>query len=251
MPPNGITREYTRAILALIAEVEKELEPLLAELPTLTAQAVGERADIGEGARVADLVDEARERLTKGFQRKRLSDIAEKFAVRTKTHQRIQLNKQLHAAIGVDLFLPDTGMAAIVDGCVAENVALIKDVPNKLIGDIERTINRGMQGGVPHPQLAKQLEKQFGFARKRAKLIARDQIGKMYGQINATRQKAIGVEKFIWRTVQDDRVRDEHEALEDKEFKYSDPPSEGLPGEPINCRCYPEPVLDDILEGTQ
>ena len=45
-----------------------------------------------------------------------------------------------------------------------------------------------------------------------------------------------------------DRVRDEHQELEGETFSYDDPPSEGLPGQPVLCRCFAEPVLDEILE---
>ncbi len=88
---------------------------------------------------------------------------------------------------------------------------------------------------------------QFGFGERRSKLIARDQVGKLYGQLNASRQKDIGVEKFTWRTVGDERVRDEHEALDGEVFSYDDPPEEGLPGEEVLCRCSAEPLFSDLL----
>jgi SPP1 gp7 family putative phage head morphogenesis protein len=50
--------------------------------------------------------------------------------------------------------------------------------------------------------------------------------------------------------VGDERVRDEHEGLDGEQFDYDDLPSEGLPGEPIQCRCYAEPVLSAILDDT-
>jgi uncharacterized protein with gpF-like domain len=46
-------------------------------------------------------------------------------------------------------------------------------------------------------------------------------------------------------------VRKHHVALEKQSeetpFPYASPPPEGLPGEPILCRCYAEPVFDDLL----
>jgi SPP1 gp7 family putative phage head morphogenesis protein len=53
---------------------------------------------------------------------------------------------------------------------------------------------------------------------------------------------------YIWRTQQDDKVRDLHRELEGKTFNMDDPPVSGTsgfkgnPGEPANCRCYAEPV---------
>jgi hypothetical protein len=42
-------------------------------------------------------------------------------------------------------------------------------------------------------------------------------------------------------------VRPEHVILHGNIFSYAEPPSEGLPGEPIMCRCSANPVFADIL----
>lgn len=51
----------------------------------------------------------------------------------------------------------------------------------------------------------------------------------------------------VQRTARDNRVREEHEALEGESFAWSDPPSEGHPGEPVNCRCYADPDFSELL----
>jgi len=47
----------------------------------------------------------------------------------------------------------------------------------------------------------------------------------------------------VWRGILDARERPEHVAREGKEFSWKNPPDDGHPGEPINCRCTAEPVL--------
>mgnify|MGYP002843241913 CR=1 FL=1 len=47
---------------------------------------------------------------------------------------------------------------------------------------------------------------------------------------------------YIWRTVGDDKVREEHAAREDKVFAYDNPPEGGNPGEDYNCCCWAEPI---------
>ena len=37
-------------------------------------------------------------------------------------------------------------------------------------------------------------------------------------------------------------------ALDGTTQRWDDPPSEGHPGEPINCRCVAEPVLSSLFE---
>lgn len=256
LPPLPVEREYAASLLRIVVAVREALKPLLEELPSLLESAArarrvdGVRLDADEGKRVRELVEQARRRLSDTVNTRDLEDLAEQFARRTATMQRIQLGNQLQSVLGVEVLVADRGLAAIMDGFVAENVALIRNIPEKMLGDIERTVTRAMTSGTLHPDLAEELDKQFGFGEERAKLIARDQVGKFYGQVNATRQRELGVDRFIWRTVKDERVRSEHEELEGEIFSYADGghPEEGLPGEAINCRCSAEPVLDDILD---
>ncbi len=262
-PPAQIENDYYKYLRNIVEQTIASLRPLLAELPSLMESAARERADserldAGEGKRVRELIERARARMNAAVPTDELDDIAERLAQRVSSHNREQLGKQIRAALGTDVFTDDPRLRALVDGFASENVALIKNVPEKLIAEIEQATTRAIAEAKPHRELAKDLETRFGYHRKRARLIARDQVGKLYGQINAERQKSIGVERFIWRTVGDIRVRGtpggpfanaepSHYDREGEIYEYDDPPDGELPGVPILCRCYPEPVFDDIL----
>lgn len=273
VPPIPIEREYARAILHLLEQMRPALAEVLDALPELLESAARERsvhdslhdpcndalshyrdldnvivapirADAGEGKRLKELMARAAARMGQAISPGLVEQLGEKFARRTATYQRVQLNRQVKAALGADVFIADRGLEAMVEGFAAENAALITSIPRELMDKIAKASTRAIQSATPHPQLAKEIAKDFGMATNRAKLIARDQVGKLYGQVNAQRQKAMGVERFIWNTVHDERVRPEHAALDGKEFSYDKPPAEGLPGEPILCRCYASPVFD-------
>jgi SPP1 gp7 family putative phage head morphogenesis protein len=81
----------------------------------------------------------------------------------------------------------------------------------------------------------------------RAKLIAKDQVNKFYGELNRERQRGLGIRKATWRTAADNRVRDEHEALNGTVYDLDNPP-EGGPGQPVGCRCYDDPDLESVTE---
>lgn len=253
VPPRTIELEYTRELLRVLARTRQELAPLFGALPGLLARAAQEREDTrqdaGEGKRAQELIDEAQDRLQDALRPRDLEQLAEKFARRTTTYQRVQLERQTRAALGTDVFLADRAVPTLVDGFVAENVALIRDIPKQVAADIEKAVTRAVANATPHPELAKEIESRFVIAERRAKLIARDQIGKVYGQVNAARQRELGVGKFVWRTMNDERVRPEHVAIDGQTFSYPDGhPEEGLPGvHAVNCRCYGEPVFDDVL----
>jgi len=255
--PVTIEREYAAAILRrLIPAMRTAIEPLMAALPRLLASAARDRdrafhVDADEGAEIRQLMELARARMAEAVTVEDLENIARTFAGRTSSFNKMQLSRQLEAALGTDVFIADRRLRPLVDAFVDSNVGLIRDISDKLSSDIEQATMRAITSGMLHGDLAEELEDRFGIAENRAKLIARDQVGKAYGQINAARQRELGVEKFIWRTVHDDRVRDEHEILDGEEFEYNAPPTEGLPGEAINCRCYAEPIFDDISDASE
>ncbi len=252
-PPIRIEEEYAAAIRKLvIAPLRKFMQPLFDELPRLMTSANRERAlllrhDAGEGKRARELIDQAKASLADAITPSDLDGLAREFARTTADYNRVQLSRQTQAAMGTDVFAPDRALKPLTEAFVDANVGLIKNIGDKLATDVEITTMTAIQEGQLHGDLATELEGKFGFAEDRAALIARDQIGKAYGQINAARQREIGVTSFVWRTVGDDRVRDEHAERDGETYTYDDPPDGELPGEPINCRCYAEPVLDDIL----
>ena len=246
--PKTIQRDYARELLRVVEIVKEEIAGLLNDLPKMMEVAANElRQDAGEGKKVQDLVNAAIARIGARLSTPQLETLGKRYATQISSYQKIQLKKQVEQTFGVDVFAGDRNLQAMMDGFVSENVGLIRDMPRKILGGVEGVILRGVTGGKLHGQIAEDLNKQFRIGETRAKLIARDQVGKFYGQLNASRQKALGVERFVWETVRDNRVRPEHRDRQGKIFSWDDPPSDGLPGEPINCRCFATPIFDELL----
>jgi SPP1 gp7 family putative phage head morphogenesis protein len=272
--PKAIEIEYAKAIRSVLARVRVAFAELLEAMPALLESARRERgdsvrADAGEGKRARELAEAAQRKVRESLNNKDLDDLAEEFARRTSSFQRVQLNNQTRAVLGADVFVNDAPLRNVVDNFAAENVALIKGAAEQAASDVAAVVTRAVAtvaNGGTVDDLAKDIEARFGYSEKRAKAIARDQIGKLNGQITASRHKALGVKRFRWRTAGDERVRGapggkypkaepSHYHLEESGeiFEYDNPPVSGvngersLPGVPIFCRCYPEPVFDDLL----
>ncbi|MCC6143830.1 MAG: minor capsid protein [Candidatus Hydrogenedentes bacterium] len=62
------------------------------------------------------------------------------------------------------------------------------------------------------------------------------------GLINQLRQQDLGIERYIWRSQDDAKVRDSHAEYDDQVFRWDEPPAGGHPGQAHNCRCVAEPV---------
>ncbi len=95
------------------------------------------------------------------------------------------------------------------------------------------------------------LEERLGVVRSRAELIARDQTLKLYGQIQGERQTAAGIVEYTWSTSDDERVREDHAALDGTTQRWDTPPivdkrtgRREHPGGDFQCRCSAVPRLD-------
>lgn len=246
--PKAIQRQYARQIISIMDMIREALQPLINEVPELLrTAAIDRRMDAGEGRYINTLTDLARTRLRSSLTNDRLESLAVTMANRTSSYQKDELGRQVRAALGVDIIAADTKLRPILENFVATSVSKIKGLPDKVISSVESTILDGVQKGLTSRDLAKTLAKTFNIEEKRANRIARDQIGTLYGQLNVVRQQEIGIQKFIWRTVKDERVRSEHEEREGQIYSYDDPPDGEYPGEPIGCRCYPEPDFTGIF----
>lgn len=253
VPPHAVEREYALALLPFVAVARAAFDPVLRELPELFAGAAAERGDSlrtdsGEGRRLAQLIAEAKARLGSVLNTDELQVLAGRFARRISEHNRVQLVKQVRAAVGVDVFTADKRVPALVEGFVVENVELIRNIPEKVASDIAQMTTRAVASGTLHADLATQIAERTELGLNRAKLIARDQVGKLYGQINIARQRELGGDYYFWRTVGDARVRPEHVSRNGQRFAYDKPPAGGHPGEAILCRCVSEPDFDAILD---
>jgi SPP1 gp7 family putative phage head morphogenesis protein len=203
--------------------------------------------DVGEGKRIRELITGARERMQKTIITSDLESLASMYASNTATYQKQQLARQTRAALGIDPFITDRRLLPLTQAYVDANIGYVKGLTDDVASRMEKAALSAIQDGELYSDFAESLQSTFDFSEARATLIARDQTGKLYGQLNASRQRELGVNSFIWRTSEDERVRDEHDALDGRSFSYDDPPEEGLPGEPIQCRCTAEPDFSDIL----
>lgn len=164
------------------------------------------------------------------------------------------------------LGLSTPGLQQAMNEAVAENVDLITRLPERLYRDLRKRLAVELRQGRQIDQLhqvvsdellnAKRRSSPMAAVLRRARLIARDQVGKFHGKLDEQRQQGAGITHYRWRTVRDERVRGgpkyrdavpSHAHREGKIFAWANPPHEdktdGHPGRPIQCRCYPEPVL--------
>jgi SPP1 gp7 family putative phage head morphogenesis protein len=121
-------------------------------------------------------------------------------------------------------------------------------IPKLHFERLERLVQEAVHSGLRREELQEQLARLDGVSARRAEVIARDQVNKYNGKMTQARTKHLGITHYFWRTVGDESVRPEHVARNGKRFAYDDPPSDGPPGQPVQCRCYADPDLDAAIE---
>lgn len=273
--PKPIAVEYAKSLRALVRAVRDAYQPILdamqgkpserrdaRDFSTKLKREATRRANQGvefaptvrlQGRQAKRLLDDAEKKLNNVVSSTQVETLASKFAARTSSYQRIQLGRQVRAALGADPFMRDEGLGEVAEDFVSQNVSLITRIPKRLHEKVEGMVMNAVAKPDLNVNLAEEIEKQFGIAERHAMLIARDQIAKFYGNVNRKRQENLGVRKFVWRTVNDERVRDSHGELEGQEFSWDDLPlnerGEPIsPGSDFQCRCYSEPVLTDLVD---
>jgi len=168
--------------------------------------------------------------------------LARKYGISVAQFNQMQIERNFRRVVGVDVFASEPWLAPQIQMFASQNVSLIRSIPEKYFADLETGIFQKMSTGSRFEELGAWIEERTGIADRKASLIARDQVSKLNGQLTGLRQTNAGVTKYIWRTSQDERVRDSHREKEGKIFSWDDPPADtGHPGEDVNC------VLPDTL----
>lgn len=196
--------------------------------------------------------------------------------------------KTAKAVLGVNLMQYEPWIRNEMKAFTQENISLITKTGKDTLHDINRIVVSGFRQGKRAETLKKEIfsgtDLQPGVFQKvstRAALIARDQSLKLYGNLNHLRQEQNGISVYIWRTVEDERVRGtpggkypnaipSHFLMDGKYCKWSDPTvyadtlkevkednwksrtadmPKDHPGVEINDRCTAEPVFDILPEG--
>jgi SPP1 gp7 family putative phage head morphogenesis protein len=158
-----------------------------------------------------------------------------------------KLATQFEKLFSVDVkpFLNERATQAALQPIINANISLIKSIPVELHNQIETQFNKIVYTqGFDQQAMAKMIGDRFSVSHSRAKLIASDQTSKTIGALTMIRHGQAGVNYFEWSSSEDEKVRPEHRRLNGKVFAWDSPPDEGIPGQPINCRCVALPVFE-------
>ena len=172
-----------------------------------------------------------------------------------------QVEAMVARSLGVEwaTIMASSAIAGAVETTIVANVSLIRTIGEQHWGRVIEAVTANYQGKTfVEGSLTNRLAKIGNLSKRQAKRIARDQTSTLCSSLNAIRQQDAGINRYTWRNSQDQRVvgnpgglypegnavHGNHWEREGQEFRWDQPPEDGHPGQPIECRCSAEPIID-------
>ncbi len=249
--PHAIERRYVAELRNVAARAKAVLKDiLLPAIPDLAREAdVNTRADAYPDtlSRLMRLVRAT----TAGVNGESAAlELARVMADQVNVASRRDVTRMMAKAVGVNIFLDDRKVPDDLRAFVQQNVSLITSISEDYHKQVENKLLDGLRKGQRVEDLQDVIEDRYKVPAARAELIARDQVGKFFGQLAQLRQEELGITTYVWRGVLDERERDSHRELEGTVQRWSDPPitndrgDQNHPGGDYQCRCTAEPVIN-------
>ena len=235
--PEKYAREYFRELRRLIEadrklmrrafvdEIQPRIHEYRAEIERIAANVAGPAGHL----RVNDALHEIRrviERLRDNADRAIFAGpvierLARQFVEQTDRYIRISFRQQVSRILGFDPTANEPWLRSFLETAVHENVSWIKSIAAEQHNRVEAIILQGVRRGESINDMAQRIAEVGDVSLKRARFIARDQMGSLHGDLVKARQTRLGLKRFIWWTAADERVRDEHAELHGQIFDWA------------------------------
>lgn len=184
-------------------------------------------------------------------------ELAARFSRSAQAHSDRAIRSVLRrSGFAVDLQMTPA-MQDVLASTVAQNVALIRSIPQQYLTNVQGAVMRSVQQGRDVGYLTKYLKEQRGVADRRARTIALSQNNMATAALQKARQVELGIEWAVWlHSHAGEEPRPTHLANDGKRYKVAegwfDPDPKVRrhiwPGELINCRCVQRAVMPFKVE---
>lgn len=170
------------------------------------------------------------------------------------------VNNQSISVRGIRAYDPASETGMIINSAVMRSLERMRNVGPDFVREAMLIISEGHEKGWSAERVGELLEDRVGIEGRRARFVARNEMGNANAALTETRQTANGVVEYVWRTSKDERVvgnpggrypvgsagHMNHHEREGGTFQWSRPPGDGHPGMAYNCRCTAEPVFPPL-----
>ena len=162
-----------------------------------------------------------------------------------------ELTKSLGGALTQQL-KPGALLGTLIRQELDYEAGLITSLPLVAAERVRNLTIERLSKGLRFETYAKELAKTAEITKGRATLIARTETARTAALLTERRSESIGATHYRWLTTGDANVRSLHKKLNNRIFRWDDPPVSGEsgersnPGQIYNCRCIAIPILPKV-----
>ena len=243
----GVRQRYQRRLLTLIREMTDSAEYWL------SAQRKAAPPVLASDATPSEAMQKELRKLAKRW-KKRFDEmapqVAESFVKNQFRGTSLAMRQALRDAGWSVEFTLTPAMRDAFEASLAENVGLIKSIPEQYLQEVEGIVMRNYSAGRDLKSMAAEIRSRYHVVANRAVLIARDQSNKANAVVQRARQQDLGITEAIWMHSHAGKTpRPTHVAMNGKRYEVAKGMWDSavkkwiFPGEEINCRCVGRSVL--------
>jgi len=219
-----------------------------------------------EASYVIDGIDDQLENIFNELNSKFLGVAVAGFAETTATQTVNKINqvnkakfaRSIGRATGIDLgsVISQENLDDFISLNIKKNISLIKSLPEEYIKQVEIVVNNGVASGKTYATIEQEIRSRIGVNHKlfsRIKTIATNETQTIHAQLMLRRSENLGIKEGIYRTSEDEKVRDCHKELNNVRYDLSKGAWSKTckkfiqPGiTDINCRCSYSPIIEII-----
>lgn len=246
-PNAGVEAAYRKALTDLVDEMAASVDYLVkANYRKIEPQ-------IAQDAAPASVLQGIMNKLTARW-RTRFNEVAGELARRFVRQAQAHADRQLDMDLqrnGIAIrFRPTREMRRTAALSAAENVSLIKSIPQEYLTQVEGAVMRSALRGGDLGTLTEDLKHRYGVTHRRAAFIARDQNRKVGEAMTRTRQMGLGITEAIWQHSHGGKhPRESHVKAGREKLRYRLDKGAYIdgqwifPGSEPNCRCVSKPII--------
>lgn len=249
----GVEAKYRRDMQALIKEMSdefiKEIATAWEDRPPLTTIAQDKISPTGWLSRIMERLGEKWKARFDQASR----TLGHDFARGAYQHGDKAMMAVLKKAGFAVKFTMSPAATEAYDATIAENVGLIKSIPQEYLKGVQQLVWNSVTQGHDLHALTEGLKERYGVTRRRAAFIATDQNNKARSTLEKVRRQELGITQAIWMHSGGGRhPRQSHVNMDGKPFDiekgmYDPSVDEHIqPGFLINCRCTSRAIIPGL-----
>lgn len=246
-PLKSSEREFAEAMNYMIDYMTRYIKNnVIGDLHKSTVDKFADAKQVGNYATVfLKLNKAAQKKLLKRFDDKRIERLARNVLEKVNRRNAQQFYNTVEKSIGISAkeLLNSEGLQSNINALVLETAQWAKKLRDETLEMYTSNTLRVMAQGGSLEDLLSQFSDMEEKRKNHAKMVARTQVSTFNSLVGKARAENLGIEKAVWVTSRDERVRKCHQVRDGKEFDLnkglyaSCDGKDLLPGVDFNCRC--------------